>query len=115
MTENPKRSSFFLYFTLSRTESGAYDLAVAFPPSSPVIRGDELSVNVDATDGELVVEVIDESAVVARSAPLPGDQPNATVVWQDGNIADHEGTVVQLRFALRDASFYSFWFEVPEE
>ena len=30
------------FITLSRTESGAYDLAVAFPPSSPVIRGDEL-------------------------------------------------------------------------
>ena len=64
---------------------------------------------------ELVAEVIDESAGVARSVPLLGDQPNAAVAWQDGDIADHEGTAVQLRFALRDASLYSFWFEVPEE
>ena len=28
--------------------------------------------------------------------------------------SDHEGKGVQLRFALRDASLYSFWFEVPE-
>ena len=172
------------FITLSRTESGAYDLAVAFPPSSPVIRGDELwfyyagddglgwppktgldlrredwkyyrpdrsaiclavlrrdgfmsldagaggsvltreftapgpelFVNVEASEGELAVEVVDENgAVVARSEPLSGDQPNAAVAWQDGNIADHEGTAVQLRFALRDASLYSFWFEVPEE
>ena len=171
------------FITLSRTESGAYDLAVAFPPSSPVIRGDELwfyyagddglgwppktgldltredwkyyrpdrsaiclavlrrdgfmsldagaggsvltreftvpgpelFVNLDATDGQLVVEVIDESAVVARSGPLSGDQTNAAVAWQDGNIADHEGAAVRLRFALHDASLYSFWFGLPEE
>ena len=29
--------------------------------------------------------------------------------------SDHEGKGVQLRFALRDASLYSFWFEVPKE
>ena len=30
------------FIGLSRTRSGAYDLCVAFPPSSPVVRGDEL-------------------------------------------------------------------------
>ena len=173
------------FITLSRPESGAYDLTVVFSPSNPVIRDDELwfyyggvtdigwppktgldliatdwkyhrwdkgaiclavlrrdgfmsldagetegsvltrgltvsgpelFVNVDATDGQLVVEVLDEDgAVAARSAPLLADQPSAVVEWQEGNIADHEGKAAQLRFALRDASLYSFWFEVPEE
>ncbi len=30
------------FIGLSRTESGAYDLTVVFPPSSPVVRGEEL-------------------------------------------------------------------------
>lgn len=169
------------FIGLSRTESGAYDLCVAFPPSSPVVRGDELwfyyegvtdigwppktgfdlerrdwkhyrpdrgaiclavlrrdgfisldagertgrvltrpftvpgpslRLNADAWEGEVRVEVIDEDGrIAARSEPVSGDQPAAEVVWQEGNISGLESRTVQLRFELRQARLYAFWFE----
>jgi hypothetical protein len=62
--------------------------------------------------GELRVEVLDEGGeVLAESAPIQGDQPRAPVEWKKGNVAALKDRTVQLRFALRDARFYSYWFE----
>lgn len=103
-----------------------------------VVPGDNLFVNVDAYPrqdgwywrygakfreepqelipelqrGELRVEVLDESGeVVAQSALVQGDEPRAKLEWAEGNVAGFKDRTVQLRFALRDARFYSYWFE----
>ena len=62
--------------------------------------------------GELLAEVLDENGkVVAESAAVRGDQPRAELEWVQGNVAGLKGRTVRLRFALRDARFYSYWFE----
>ena len=58
------------------------------------------------------MEVLDGADnVLATSAPMKGDLLRAEVKWQKGSIADLEGKAVSLRFRLRNASFYSYWFE----
>jgi len=74
------------------------------------VPGKKLFVNVDAPRGELRVEALDEAGKgVATSAPLKGDHRRAEVEWQAGDISDHHGKVVSLRFTLRNAQFYSYW------
>ena len=74
----------------------------------------KLFVNIDAAAGELRAEVLDPNGKVrARSAPLQGDQPRGEVRWQKGKLADLQGQVVSLRFLLRNAAFYSYWFDEP--
>ena len=75
------------FITLSRTESGAYDLAVAFPPSSPVIRGDELWFYYAGEDG---LEVLSAGQV----SDLPGSAaPGRIHVTRrrGGRVGAHEG------------------------
>ncbi|MBI5093513.1 MAG: hypothetical protein HZB26_13860 [Candidatus Hydrogenedentes bacterium] len=73
--------------------------------------GGALFVNVDASNGEIAAEVLDdEGKVVAVSAPLKGDQLRGALRWQSGDIADVKGRVVSIRFKLRNAAFYSYWF-----
>ena len=43
--------------------------------------------------------------------PVNGDQTDARVIWSQGDAEMREGQEVRLRFQLRNASFYSFWFE----
>ena len=72
----------------------------------------ELHVNADAHGGELVVEMLDgDGALLAASAALAADAPDARVEWLGGNGAAAAGTEVSLRFNLRDATLYSYWFE----
>ena len=33
------------------------------------------------------------------------------VQWQDGNLSSHTGKPVRLRFTLRNAELYSYWFD----
>ena len=62
--------------------------------------------------GELRVEVLDDGGkVVAVSAPVRGDQPRARLEWVEGDVAGFRDRTVRLRFGLRDARFYSYWFE----
>ena len=80
------------------------------------LLGDKMFVNVDALDGELRVEVLDgDGKVLAASASMKGDLPRQEVQW---SAADAEGSVhrpVRLRFSLRQASLYSYWFEERPE
>ena len=76
------------------------------------VPGPSLWLNAEAWEGEVRVEVIDEDGrVAARSEPVSGDQPAAEVVWREGNISGLESRTVQLRFELRQAGLYAFWFE----
>ena len=71
----------------------------------------KLFVNVDATEGELRAEVLDKSGeVLARSAPMKGDRLRGEVRWEKGNVGDCKGKVISIRFMLRNAACYSYWF-----
>jgi len=76
------------------------------------MSGNALFVNVDAPKGELRVNVMDgDGNVLALSAAHVGDSPRARVKWKRGGIARLSGQMVSLRFALRNASLYSYWLE----
>jgi len=77
-----------------------------------LLNGDKLFVNVDALEGELGIEVLDEnSTVLAESVPVAGDLPRCEVSWRQEDLVDLMGKVVSLRFTLRNAKFYSYWLE----
>ena len=72
----------------------------------------KLFVNVGAAEGELRVEVLAKNGkVLAVSAPIRGDQLRGKVRWQKGNMGDFDGKAVSIRFTLRNAAFYSYWFD----
>ena len=72
--------------------------------------GSQLFINVDAPDGELSVEVLDDQGkVVARFRPLSGDLLCARVEWAVGDIARLKGRHTRLRFTLRQAQLCSYW------
>ena len=75
--------------------------------------GGRLFVNVAGKlNGELRVEALGpRGGVLAVSAPVTGDRVRAEVGWQRGAFAGLKGKVIRLRFALRHASFYSYWTE----
>jgi len=76
------------------------------------LPGNKLFVNIDAFKGDLRVEVVDKNgAVLAASVLIKGDLPRGEVEWQKGDIAALRGNAVSLRFTLRNAQFYSYWFE----
>jgi hypothetical protein len=74
------------------------------------LSGTKLCVNLQAPAGALTVEVLDEAGqVVATSAECTGDQPQAEIAWQQGDLGAVQGQPVSLRFSLRNGSFYSYW------
>lgn len=82
-------------------------LTRAFVLGRPALR-----VNVDANAGALDVTVLDaDGGTVAVSEPVTGDQPRAALRWKSGDLADVTGKPVSLRFTLRNAQLYSFWYE----
>lgn len=98
-------------------EAGMY-LALGGPDKGAVLTkpfkvpGEKLMVNLDAPEGELTVEVLNKKGdVLARSAPVQGDQPRDEVKWEQGNLTELPGQIVSLRFTLRNGHFYSYWFE----
>ena len=75
------------------------------------LPADELWANVDARRGELRADLLDgNGAALASSAPLGGDQRSARFAWTSGHPSELRGRKVRLRFTLRDAEFYSYWF-----
>jgi hypothetical protein len=71
-----------------------------------------LFVNVDARGGEFRAEIENENGqVVARSAVVRVDSPRQAITWEQGELAALAGQRVALRFHLRNAQFYSYWFE----
>ena len=76
------------------------------------LSGTKLVVNLDATEGSLTVEALDDAgSVVAASAELTGDLPQGEVAWTAGSLAELQGKHVRLRFTLRNGSLYSYWIE----
>jgi len=80
------------------------------------LEGTQLTVNIEAPQGALAVEVLD-----ARGKPIPGytfdectaanstDDLRFRPCWRNhGNLADLKGKTIQLRFRLKHATLYAF-------
>jgi hypothetical protein len=76
-------------------------------------KGKHLFVNVN---GEVRVEVLDESGKVIRSSKVAtGDQTKLKVEWADGiDLTDLIGKPVRFRFHQAKGSLYAFWV-TPDE
>ena len=53
----------------------------------------------------------EEGKPLAGSDALTTDLQRGEIQWKEGNLAEHKGKAARLRFTLRDASLYSYWFE----
>ena len=77
--------------------------------------GRYLFVNVNAGQGELRAEVLDETGdviapfTVDNCRPVTADKTLAPVRWNGGDLAGLQGQPVRIRFHLRNAALYSFW------
>lgn len=75
------------------------------------LEGDSLSVNVDASRGELRVLLLDSNRrELAQSEGIREDQAGKTVAWKSGEIAKHRGEAVHLEFRSANTRLYSYWF-----
>ena len=79
-------------------------------------RGEHLFVNLDAPEGELRVEVIDDSGKafpgfsLAECVPVVGDHTRVAVRWSDRRtLAVFRNRPVRFRFVLKRGSIYAFW------
>ena len=76
------------------------------------LSGRTLYANVTAVRGELSVELQDlDGTVLATSERLQGEQLRGELRWPEGDLRQWQGRPVTLRFTLRHARFYSYWFE----
>jgi len=80
-------------------------------------EGGRLFVNA-AIRGELAVEVVGPDGVNplpgwerAACTPVTGDRLKAEIRWPGRDLAELKDRAVRLRFHLREADLYSFWFE----
>jgi hypothetical protein len=77
-------------------------------------KGKQLLVNVDASQGELRVEVLDEQSRVIPGfnvdscGPISDDALRAKVKWDSETWAELEGRRVRLRFQLSKAKLFAF-------
>ena len=80
------------------------------------LGGDTLFVNVAVhQDGRLLAEVLDKNGqAAATSVPIKRGQAPIEVNWEHGDITNLIGQVVSLRFTLRNASLYSYWWNAEE-
>jgi len=79
---------------------------------SIVLPGGKMHVNADVDDGELRVEVLNaKDKIVAVSEDVSGDSVRKAIRWKRGDPAELKGQAVTLRFTLRNAQFYSYWFK----
>ncbi|MGV8093551.1 MAG: hypothetical protein AB2L24_16955 [Mangrovibacterium sp.] len=79
-------------------------------------NGRYLFVNVDCPDGELRVEILDESnKVIApftmkKCVPVSTDKTLQMIEWEDGtDLSGLKGQAVKFRFQLAKGKLYSFW------
>ena len=76
------------------------------------LSGRALYANVTAPRGELSAELQDtDGTVLATSERLQGEHLRGELRWPEGDLRQWQGRPVVLRFTLRHASFYSYWFE----
>jgi hypothetical protein len=80
--------------------------------------GSNLFVNVDASEGEVRVEVVDargrevlEGWGREKCTPVRGDQMRERISWEGQDIESLVGKTVRFRFHIRAAHLYSFWLE----
>lgn len=80
-----------------------------------VLPAGQLSLNANASQGEVQVTVCDAEGQplpgLERSRPITGDQPRAVVEWPGASLESLEGQTVRLRFTLRRAKLFSYWFD----
>jgi hypothetical protein len=78
-----------------------------------VLPKDDLHLSVDASDGEVRVDVMDEggNGRLLRSQLITGDRLAIPVRWEDAGLNDITGRAVRLRLSARNAKLYSYWFE----
>ena len=95
------------FISLDATDQGGTLLTEPF-----VVPGTKMFVNLCAPKGKLCIDVLGEGGkVLATSAPIRGDLPRGEVRWRKGELADLRAKVVRMRFTLRSAAFYSYWFD----
>lgn len=81
-----------------------------------VLSGEKLYVNTAASQGWLQVEVVGaDGNTRAASEHITCDQTREEVKWRNGTLKDLKGKTITLKFTLKNASFYSYWFEEFEE
>lgn len=71
---------------------------------------DQLMVNVDASGGELLVEVLRDDGSTQRSPVIRGDHPSVAVKFAREDDQKLQGETLQLRFRLRQCKLFSYWF-----
>lgn len=80
-----------------------------------IVPPGRLEVNADAQGG-LVVEVLDEAGTELpglswrECRAVRGDACNHEVRWAHSDLTHRRGQAIRLRFVLRQAKLYSFWF-----
>ncbi len=89
-----------------------FDEGVIVSKSFTKPQGD-LHLNVDASRGEVIVEIVDSNGnlVAGPSNPVRVDSTDHLVTWASGALPDIDGLEVRLRIRARDAKLYSYWFE----
>ena len=76
------------------------------------LNGGELHLNVDANQGYIIVSVTDDTGEALEnyvSDQIVGNQLDAGVEFKH-SLKALKGRKVRLRFQLRNASLYSYWF-----
>ena len=84
-----------------------------------ICSGTELRINADAPEGEIRAEFLDAvgnpipGRDLASSVAFTGDSTNAALGW--GTAVDPAiiGQPISIRFHLKNAQLYSFWFDAP--
>lgn len=78
-----------------------------------------LFVNVDARGGQVHVDVLNandaDKEAVASAAAITEDVLRQPVLWESGDITSKRNHNIRLRFRLRDAKLYSYWFSDNNE
>lgn len=79
------------------------------------LEGNKLRVNVDATDGELSVEVLDSDSNPSQGfsgshAPTYDgvDELRCEPTWEGEDLSELKGKTIQLQFNIRNAKLYAF-------
>jgi len=81
-----------------------------------VCSGTSLRINADAPEGEIRAEVLDAEGApvpgcdVASALPFSGDLLDAKLGWNTDPGTEILGKPVRIRFHLKNAKLYSFWF-----
>lgn len=76
-----------------------------------VFKGSHLFVNLDAPEGTLRVEVLDETnKIIATSRAISGDKTKQRVDWEKRtDLSSLSGKPVRFRFHLTRGQLYAFW------